>query len=67
MSELKPCPNPICRCNEDYQQRVDSLIDGLWAVYCQCGMRGPLMLTRKEAVNLWNDLPRQKKGRKEER
>jgi hypothetical protein len=55
MSELKPCPNPVCGSG-------DVLIKGSLGRHfvecCHCGMRGPAGMAAVAARDDWNALPR---------
>ena len=54
--EAKPCP---------YCKSDDVVIDKLGFLYCatcfSCGMRGPRLVTRDEALAAWNGLLRRKR------
>ncbi len=55
MAKLKPCPNPSCPEKNDVWLNTSY---GCY-VYCKsCKMIGPHYLEPKDAIEGWNELPR---------
>jgi hypothetical protein len=54
---MKKCPNPVCKCTNE--MAVTELFTGMFAVQCVCGVRGPMQLSEKAAIDRWDALPRE--------
>jgi len=58
MSELKPCPNPECSADDSIDIQIEHSPYNDWYTCFICGVQGPFGEGYKEAMRLWNLLPR---------